>query len=321
MIGYPAALAETKFTVIIEGVGIIEQPGALWDGTGTIQYTVSCYDPSVAHLIPRKTSELINLSTRSHAGSGSSTQIAGFVNTGGTSKRVLIRGAGPWLAQFGVSGVLPDPILTLYEGQGIIASNDDWGTNDTETLQAVAASGVPSFAAGSLDACLVATLKPGQQYTAHVNGKATQVGNAIVEVYDLDASERSRVVNISTRAYVGTGSDILIAGFVLQGDGPRKVLVRALGPALSRFGVADVLTDPVLQLFQERYSIAANDNWASDAIAIATASNSVGAAPLGPDSKDAALVMVLDPGVPYTAQVTGRNGSTGNALVEIFAIE
>ncbi len=126
--------------------------------------------------------------------------------------------------------------------------------------------------------------------------------------------------NLSTRGQVGTGSNILIAGFVVGGTVPKQVLVRAIGPTLTSFGLSGALADPQLQIFNSSGAlVVANNNWggAGDVIG---ASASVGAFPLATTSLDAVALATLSPGA-YTAQVSGVNGTTGVALVELYDVD
>lgn len=127
--------------------------------------------------------------------------------------------------------------------------------------------------------------------------------------------------NLSTRAYVGSGEGALIPGLVISGSTSRTVLVRAVGPGLAAFGVPGTLADPVLSVFSGSKPIAANDNWQtqSNPQAIASAAVTVGAFALASGSKDAALLLTLEPGA-YTLQASGANGSTGVALVEVYLL-
>lgn len=298
--------------------------GPLYSGgeiaNGHLEYDVIGYNPDVATVVPGQQANLINISTRSFAGDGSSTQIAGFIINGTAARRVLIRAGGPYLTQFGVNDVLADPVLTLYEDGVVKATNDDWGANAADVTSASQTVGAVSFASGSKDAAIVATLLPGKAYTAHVIGKSGATGNAIVEVYDADSGSGSNLINISTRSFVGTGASIQIGGFILHGPGPRKVLIRAGGPYLSQFNVNGVLADPVLTVFRGSNQISQNDDWGTNATDVSAAVQAAGAVAFSTGSKDAAIVLTLDPDQPYTAQVAGKSGGTGNALIEIFQL-
>lgn len=267
---------------------------------------------------------LSNLSTRAQVGTGSNVAVVGFVVGPGTAKNVLIRAIGPTLSTFGVSGQLLDPQIEVFDSGGRkILGNDNWGTNIAPAVPATsgAFSSVGAFGlkSGTKDAALVATLAPGA-YTAQVSGVANASGIALVEVYDVTGS--ARLLNLSTRAQVGTGSGILISGLVIApGGGARKILVRAIGPALAPYGVPGTLADPAIAVLDSRAAqIASNDNWDANnqGSALTAAFAEVGAFPLPAQSKDAALLVDLQPGASYTIQVSGVGGTTGTALVEVY---
>ena len=270
-------------------------------------------------------SRLVNLSTRGLAGSGEQILIGGFVAVGPDPKEYLIRGAGPALEGF-VNNPLANPELDLFAAGAMnpLTSNDDWETPDGTAIAAAAMkTGAFAFAPGSKDSALL--LNSGQAgYTAQVKGVGGATGLALVEIYDASAEiPGGRLVNISTRGQVGTGENILIAGFYIAGNEPKLVLVRAVGQTLINYGVNAPLADPRLAIFQAggNTPIASIDDWgqavnpriASDAALLS------GAFPLPDGSTDAALMLQLPPG-GYTAQVTGANGLTGVALVEVYEV-
>lgn len=269
-------------------------------------------------------SALANLSSRGPVGSGASQLIAGFV-TKGSATAVLARAAGPGLAAFGVAGFLTDPVLTLQttSNAAVVASNDNWGDGGSaQTIATLAGSlGAFPFASGSLDSALVTTL-PGGDYSATVTGAPGATGSvALVELYDAGSGPSGgRLVNVSTRGAVGTGANVMIAGFVISGPQPKRVLLRAIGPALAPFGVSGTLADPQLAVFDASgKQIAANDDWSVSRSMATTAATQtrVGAFALTEGSPDSALVLTLAPGA-YTVQVSGVAAGTGNALVEIY---
>jgi hypothetical protein len=253
--------------------------------------------------------------------------IPGFVITGPQAKRVLVRAAGPGLAGFGVSGTLADPRLTVLNQAGAtVAANDDWSSaaNLTDLIAVATKVGAFAFTPGSRDAAALLTLEPGA-YTVQVRGAADATGVALVEIYDAqDVGNTSRIVNIAARAQVGTGGDVLIPGIVIQGSSPQTLLIRAVGPGLSAFGVSGVLADPKLRLFQGEQVIYENDNWSQSsgtlAGEIAAAAAATGAFALTAGSRDAALLVTLQPGT-YTAHVSGADGGTGVALVEVYEVQ
>ena len=256
-------------------------------------------------------SRLINISTRSLVRTGDEIQIAGFVVTGPVAKRVIIRAAGPALTAYGVTGVLADPTLTLYSGSTVLNQNDDW---DAALAPEFARVGAAAWTTGSHDAALLVTLPPGM-YTALVSGKNSGTGVALIEVYEADApAPASKLINISTRSFVGTGDNIQIAGLVIQGGVAKKVLIRANGPALTPYGVAGVLADPTLTVYSGSTVLYQNDNW--DA-ALSPDFLRLGAAAWTAGSRDAALLVTLPPGM-YTVHVSGANSGTGVALIEVY---
>lgn len=269
---------------------------------------------------------LVNLSARANVGAGANVVIPGITVRGEKSKTLLIRAAGPALTAFGVPGALANPVLSVFDSAGQkIATNDNWGeVPDLLALRgAFAAQGAFALPDGSRDAAALVTLPPGS-YTVQVTGAgagAAAQGVAAVEVYEADASP-STLVNLSCRARVGAGGDILIAGFVIRGTQPRRMLIRGIGPGLAQFGLGGTVTDPKLEIFNgQNQLVTQNDNWADARETSANASPalfaSVGAFNLPANSRDAALVVTLPPG-SYTAQVSGIGGTTGLGLVEVY---
>ncbi|PTY08432.1 hypothetical protein DB347_02290 [Opitutaceae bacterium EW11] len=253
----------------------------------------------------------VNISTRSFVGTGSEIQIAGFVIGGNTPKRILIRAAGPGLAQFTVPNFLTNPVLQLFDKDGVkIGENDDWSLATKESTPAV----YWWYSENSRDSALLVTLAPGA-YTAKVSGAYDTVGVALVEVFDVD-SDAPRLVNISTRSLVRAGSEVQIAGFVIAGDAPKRVLIRAAGPALAQFEIKNALQDPILQLSDKDGNVLdENDDWAIDT---KTSTPSVYWW-FAQGSKDSAIMCTLPPG-NYTAKVSGKDGTQGVALIEVYEL-
>ncbi len=271
-------------------------------------------------------SRLGNMSVRSTAGTGSETLIVGCVVGQGEPAPLLLRGIGPALTAFGVAGVLADPVLTVVDANNsTVATNDNWsaGTNSNQTVALTTRVGAFALGANALDAALVANLNPGS-YSALITGKTAAPGVALMEAYDASTTTTSaRLLNLSARTRVGTGAEILIVGFAVQGDAPKQVLIRAIGPSLTQFGVTGVLADPQLALFRQGANaiIQQNDNWlaSTNAAQIGLVSSQVGAFALPPNSRDAVLLVTLEPGT-YSAQVSGVGNTTGVALVEIYDV-
>ena len=268
--------------------------------------------------------QLANVSARTQVGSGTSGLIEGFVVTGpqGGPKQVLVRGVGPALQEFGVTGVLGQPVLSVFDAMGrLVATNRGWSnTANVAALEAATASvGAFALPKDSADTALLLGLTPGA-YTLQVVGAGQSAGIALGEMYLL-AQKNAQVVNLSCRASAGTGSGVLITGFVIAG-GPATVLVRAAGPTLAQYAVTNPLRQPVLELFDSfGSSVASNTGWSTNARArqIAAAAAVVGAFPLAPTSADSALLLTLPPGA-YTIQISGVDGTTGTALAESYLV-
>jgi hypothetical protein len=263
------------------------------------------------------TARLINIATRVALGGEAATPIPGFVLSGTGSKQMLVRAVGPTLAAFGVTGVLADPRLSLLSGSTTVASNDNWLAADAATFTS---AGAFALTAVSKDAALVAPLTAGP-YTAPVTSSDGGSGVALLEVYDAATSSSVNVINASTRAFVGTGDSVLIPGFVVSGTGSLKLLIRAVGPTLTTFGVTGVLADPTITLYRGTTALATNDNWsgATNAVEISATAAAVGAFALPAGSRDAALLTTLLAG-NYTAIVSGVGNTTGTALVELYVV-
>ncbi len=254
-------------------------------------------------------SALSNLSVRTTMASGQILIVGAVVNGG--AKTILIRAGGPALNIFGLTGMV-DPRLELYtSGLLPLATNDDWPAALTSTFSGL---GAFPFNASSKDAALAQAINGA--FT--VQAKGTGPGTILVEAYDVAGGVSPRLVNLSARSLVGTGDDILIAGFNLAGTGTKQVLIRAIGPGLAAFGVPATLVDPKLQVFSASGTVvAANDNWAA---ALASTFAQVGAFALPPASGDAALLVTLNAGTSYTVQVSGADGGIGEALIEVYEV-
>jgi L-ascorbate metabolism protein UlaG (beta-lactamase superfamily) len=273
---------------------------------------------------------LVNLSVRATTRGSTSPLMVGAVVAGG-SKSVLLRGVGPALTGFGVSGALPDPRLEVHANENgrdtIVASNNDWGAGGAVSLLrgmfgAVGAFDLPD--AGSRDAALTTTLEGAR--TVHVADTADRSGVTLVEVYDTDPGSSGRLVNLSARNFAGTGDATLIAGFVISGNVPKRLLIRGIGPRLaSGFGVAGALTDPKLELYLSEGGrntlIAVNDNWAeAGATPLRAAFTQAGAFDLPETASRDAAIVVTAPAGAFTAQVSGVGDAAGEALIEIYEL-
>jgi len=267
-------------------------------------------------------STLTALSVRSVSQSRSSPLIVGFSASG--TQRVLLRGVGPSLAAFAVANFLPDPVLELYHRAGsadtMIASNDDWGSGDVTALQAAfTTAGTFGLDRTSKDAALLTTITGVNSAFAY--DTAGRNGVVLVELYDVGSDGASRLVGISARNFVGTGENVLIAGFVISGNAPKKLLIRGVGPTLASYGVTGALADPRLDVYDSaNHLLTGNDDWGSGGVAVLRAAFTAAAEFDLPDSsKDAALLVYLAPGL-YSAVVSGVGGLTGGALIEIYEV-
>lgn len=233
--------------------------------------------------------------------------VGGFIITGTADKRVVLRALGPSLSQSGVSGALSDPVLELYDPNGILMESND----NNLVLAGIPNPLQPPDATESL---LTAVLPPGA-YTTVLHGAGDLTGIALSEVYDVNPVN-SLVANISTRADVASASDVIIGGFIVGGTDPTDVIVRALGPSLSAFRVKSPLNDPYLELRDNDGTlVAANDNWRSNQ------EQEIIDTTIPPtNNKESAIVATLAPG-NYTAIVRDANFSTGVALVEAYDLE
>jgi len=250
---------------------------------------------------------VLNISTRASIQNGERVLIGGFLITGAGQKNLLLRALGPSLP---LSPALSDPVIELRDARGaLITSNDNWRSS-----QQTAIIGTGLQPRNDKEAALLVTLNPGH-YTAIVRGANGVTGIGLIEGYDLDAAgSTTKLTNISTRGNVLSGNGVLIGGFILgNGSWTAPIVVRAIGPSLARAGIQAPLADPVLEL-HDRYGalIARNDNWRD------TDANEVQLSRLAPtDARESAIVMRLAPG-NYTAIVSGKNGSSGVGLVEVY---
>jgi hypothetical protein len=244
---------------------------------------------------------------------GDNVGIGGFIITGSTPKHVLLRAIGPSLTQFGVPNVLADPVLELHGPSPFVTIiNDNWMENPVQKAL-IMATGIPPT--NNLESAIVATLAPGA-YTAIVRGNSNTSGVALVEVYDLNQGVDSKLANLSTRAFVSTGDNIVIAGLMLGGSsGNDRIVVRGIGPSLTAFGVSNALADPTLELRDSNGALLiANNNWQDDPVQAAEIT-AAGLAPTNP--LESGIAATLPPGL-YTALLAGLNNGTGVGLVEVY---
>jgi hypothetical protein len=278
---------------------------------------------------------LTDLSARTLIEGGQSTLITGFVTTGTAPKALLIRGIGPTLQAFGMDDYLPDPKVTLIDSTGnTLDSIASWNPDLSPLFAQVGAFGL---IAGSSDAAIAPTLAPGS-YTAEITSSNSNSGVALAEVYDVNPGDPvNRLVNLSARTTVGSGTNVLIGGFIVGGIGSEALVIRAAGPGLSFTGLSNVLANPILTIYDSAGRIIDTvTGWGtggsntvgpgfdpgtgmSVAPGTTEAFSKIGAFPFMEGSNDDAVIITLPPGA-YTAEVASADGSTGIALVELYEL-
>jgi hypothetical protein len=268
---------------------------------------------SMASEIVPPLSRFLNISTRLRVQTGDNVLIGGFIITGNDPKHVIVRAIGPSLGGAGVNDPLADPTIELHYPDGTtVVINNDW--RETQEAEIIATGIAP---ANNKESAIVATLDPGA-YTAIVRGLNGSTGVGLVEGYDLDQAADSELANISTRGLVETDDNVMIGGIIVgpedAADG--SILLRAIGPSLSDFGIANPLADPMLeQRDGDGALVMANDNWKS------TQQAAIEATGLAPnDDLESAILATLASG-SYTAIVSGVGGTTGIGLVEAYHLD
>jgi uncharacterized repeat protein (TIGR01451 family) len=260
---------------------------------------------------PTPAAQAVNLSTRMHVLIGDNAGIAGFIIAGSAPKHLLLRAIGPSITA--VPGRLADPVLELH-GPGAFATitNDNWKDDPAQQI-AITATGLAP--ANDLESAIDATLNPGV-YTAVVRGKNNTAGVGLVEVYDLSPAVLAKLANISTRAFVSTDGDIVIAGFILgNNSGDDRIVARGIGPSLTAFGITNALANPTLELRDNNGAVlVANNDWQDNA-AQAAELTAAGLAPTNP--LESGIAATLPPGL-YTALLAGQSNGTGVGVVEIY---
>ena len=257
--------------------------------------------------------QTINLSTRMRVGTGDNVGIGGFIISGTAPKNVLLRALGPSLIPLGIPDALSDPVVELHGPDGFVTiTSDNWRDNPAQEAL-ILATGIPP--GNDLDSAIYVTLNPGT-YTAVVRGNSNTTGVALIEVYDLSPAASAKLANISTRAFVSTGNDIVIAGFILGNhNGGDRIALRGIGPTLADFGVPDVLANPTLELRNNDGALVmANNDWQENP---AQAAELTAAGLALADPLESGIAVTLPPGL-YTALLAGFNNGTGNAVVEVY---
>jgi len=275
--------------------------------------TCNAPPPPTPTPFPPGTAQAVNLSTRMRVQTGDNVAIGGFIITGTAPKHVLLRAVGPTLVQSGITNALPDPVMELHGPGGFATiTNDNW-RDDPAQEAAIIATGIAP--ANDLDSAIDATLNPGA-YTAIVRSTNNNFGVGLVEVYDLGQGVAAKLGNISTRALVGTGGEIVIGGFILGSHSDAdRIVVRGIGPSLTAAGVPNALPDPTLELRDGNGTLlASNNNW-HDNPAQAAELIAAGLAPT--NDLESAIATTLPAGT-YTALLSGVNDGVGVGLVEVY---
>ena len=250
----------------------------------------------------------MNIATRLRVQTGENVLIGGFIVIGSQPKKVIIRAIGPSLA--GVfAGALNDPVVELRQGDTLLGGNDNWRDSQQSDIEA---TGIPPD--HELESAIVQTLAPGS-YTAVMSGQADSTGIGVIEVYDLDQAADSKLANIASRGFVEAGDNVMIGGLIVGGSGSEdaRVLIRAIGPSLANFGIADALADPTLELRDANGDVVReNDDWQQSQQA------EIEATAIPPDDPAESALLVTLPLGNYTAIVRGKGGTAGVGLVEVY---
>ncbi|HEX2853552.1 MAG TPA: hypothetical protein VHO24_09955 [Opitutaceae bacterium] len=305
--------------------GVLSYAGVTYRTTAGVVYGISrgasVQFPIVTHSVGN--SRLYALSCRAQVGTGGDILIPGVIIGGTGSRQLVVRAGGPAIQN--VAGTLARPRLELYK-VGVstpVATNVGWDTgtlSETAALRAAfTATGLPQYADNSADCALIATVNAGEAYTATISGVNSTTGVGLVELYEVGAGT-ARMTAISCRAQVGTGGGILIPGIIISGTTPKQVIIRAKGPSI--VGVAGLLAQPKLTVYDGAgVQLATNTGWTTspDVAAITAATTACGLIPFPAGSADSAVLLTLPPG-GYTAHVSGANGTTGVALVEVYEV-
>lgn len=314
--GYPAGLKFDASSGLLSGV-----PSEAGQFRIPISATGEGITASnVLSLTIRASQTLGNLSTRVAVGGGDAAMIGGFIVDGPTPKKILVRGVGPSLSRTGMTGVVNDPQLTMFDSTGAaFVFNDNWETTGpiepNPQRSEIEARGLAPL--DPREPAVVMTLEPGA-YTAKITDRYGGAGIALVEIYDVSAHSDSILANVSTRGFVRVGDRVMIGGSILVGDphSGGKLLVRAIGPSLVAAGIAAPLADPVLQVYDGNgVSLAANDNWAD------TQKAQISATGLMPAHALESAVLVTRPPGPLTAVVRGSHDTVGVGLIEIYDLQ
>ena len=303
--------------------------GSADSNTATVSITIVASTPTptptataTATATPSAAPGLVgNVSTRLPVGADDNALIEGFIVQGpaGSTKKILVRAIGPSLIPFGIADAVANPTLDIFDENNVkVAANDDWRATQVGGLitgdQSAEISASQLAPGNDLESAIIANLAPGS-YTAVVRGAGNTIGTGVVDAYDLNAASPARLANIATRGLIQPGDQLMIAGFIIQ-NAPVRLVIRAIGPSLSAFGITNALTDTTLQLRdQNGVIVRENDDWKTDQ---QQELESTGLQPT--DHREAALIATIPPG-QYTAQVRGKPESTGTGVVQVYFLQ
>jgi len=275
--------------------------------------------PSLIRLLDMTT--VANLSTRLPVGTGENVLIEGFIVDGpaGSTKKIMVRAIGPSLAAFGIGDALANPTLEIHDANNAtVATNDDWKITQVgglisgdQSAEIAASQLAPS---NDLESAIIASLAPGA-YTAVVRGAGDTIGTGVVDAYDLSSGSPARLANFATRGLIRPGDKLMIAGFIVQSH-PVKVVICAIGPSLTAFGISNALPDPTLQLRDQNGGIVLeNDDWKT------TQKQELEALGLQPSHDLEAALVATIPAGQYTAQVRGKGDAAGIGVVQVYFLQ
>lgn len=331
--GYGTVDSTGHFTIATAAGNTVT--GKLTTATGFISGTLTggpggSFDAAIVSGGTFSDGVLSNLSTRAPVGTGSSTMIAGFTVGGTVPKQLLVRADGPSLTALGITGAVAATQLNVFSSASSttpIASNIGWSSTPTNASAVTAADlavGAFALTTGSSDSALTSSFAPGA-YTAQVSGVGADTGVALVEIYDMDTATpftTKKLINVSTRASVGTGQSVAIAGFNITGSAPKRLLIRGAGPGLAALGVTGSLPAAHLQLMDKSGNIIReNYSWqlGNGTALVDAAEAATGAFTYASGSADSAILVVLPPGT-YTAELSGAGTATGVGLIEVYEV-
>lgn len=293
-------------------------------GVGAAQITVTATDldgvsvsQSFTVNVVAAPARLRNISARVNFNPGNDVLIGGFIIGGANVKSLIVRAIGPSLAQFGIANPIANPTLSLRNSTSEVAANDDWQTGPKRQLIADLERAPGANAESALFATVPASAD-GANYTAIMRNVAGQSGVGLLEIYDQDAGGDANLKNVSARGTVGTGENIMIGGFIIEGQGTRRIIARGIGPTLTQFGVPNVLPNPFIELRNTQgVVVTSNDNWQSNPEAA-----EIQARGYGPSEPNEAIVIASLPAGNFTALLSGAGSQpTGTALLEIYDVD